>query len=111
MKQEKKKVDAHPGVSETIHKHLATLVGLCCVASLFVVIFGVAVGIGGLMHLAELHCPWMSPWMFKVGHFVEGTLFVIDIGLLLHGVIREVCQEALRDTLASIKSLFGQKDK
>jgi|GEM_PF-5748253 len=87
MKREKKKIDAQSGVSEPSHKHLQTLVALCCVASLFVAIFGVAVGIGWVLHFAELHCPWMSPWMFKVGHFVEGTLFVIDIGLLLHGVI------------------------
>lgn len=70
------------------------LVSLVTIAVWFAAILAVATCLGWGMHHLPHWAPWTPSWMLKLGHWVEGFLFVADMVSLVVAVCKEVWEHA-----------------
>lgn len=110
MTKRKKQLGSESGNGRFI-RLAELLVALVTIAVWFVAILLVAAGLGWVMHVLHAHAPWMPGWMFKLGHFVEGFLFVADIFSLVFAVAKELWEHFLDDVVHSVKAMFEKSEE
>lgn len=69
---------------------LKLFVSILTTAVTFILIWSVAVGLGGVVTWTDVNCSWVSDDMIKMGKALELILFLADATCLTVGVIKHV---------------------